>query len=163
MNRLIPSPALSIALFVLWVLLVQSSSAGNLVIGGALAVLGPVLTQHLGNPRARFRRPRVALTLLGTAIADMLRSNVHVASAILTRPSHRLRSRFVAVPLELRDPHGLAALAMIITFTPGTAWAQLSADERTLLIHALDVESDESGTVAYIKQRYERPLREIFE
>jgi multicomponent K+:H+ antiporter subunit E len=51
---------------------------------------------------------------------------------------------------------------MIVTFTPGTAWAQLSADNRVLLLHVLAIQS-EPELVAFIKHRYERPLKEIFE
>jgi multicomponent K+:H+ antiporter subunit E len=51
---------------------------------------------------------------------------------------------------------------MIVTATPGTAWAQVTADRSTLLLHVLDVD-DEAAIVATIKQRYERPLMEIFE
>jgi multicomponent K+:H+ antiporter subunit E len=142
---------------------VQSTSIGNLVLGAVLALVLPVVTQRLRSAPARIYKPRVAATLLCSVVADMLRSNIQVSSAILAGPSRRLRSQFVTIPLELRDPRGLAALAMIVTFTPGTAWGQLSADQQVLLLHVLDVEGDESETVAYIKRRYERPLREIFE
>jgi multicomponent K+:H+ antiporter subunit E len=46
--------------------------------------------------------------------------------------------------------------------TPGTVSAKLSEDRRTLLVHTLDVD-DEAALVAEIKQRYETPLKEIFE
>ena len=51
---------------------------------------------------------------------------------------------------------------MIVCITPGTAWAELSRDRTTLLLHALDV-SDPHAMAAQIKTRYERPLMEIFE
>lgn len=163
MSRLLPSPALSIALFVLWILLMQSASAGVLLLGAALAWSWPIATRRMRTAPARMKRPRVAAALVCRVVADMLRSNVQVGWQILARRPHELRSRFVAIPLELRDPNGLAALAIIVTFTPGTAWAQLSADGRILLLHVLDAPSDESETIAHIKRRYERPLREIFE
>ena len=56
----------------------------------------------------------------------------------------------------------LAVLAMIVTATPGTAWAELAADRSVLLLHVLSLE-DEAEVVATIKERYERPLMEIFE
>ena len=31
------------------------------------------------------------------------------------------------IPLDLRDPYGLAALACIITSTPGTLWVNFDA------------------------------------
>jgi multicomponent K+:H+ antiporter subunit E len=66
------------------------------------------------------------------------------------------------VPLEVRDPNALAVLAMIVTATPGTAWAELAHDRSVLLLHVLSLD-DEAAVVATIKERYERPLREIFE
>ena len=71
-------------------------------------------------------------------------------------------SGFVRVPLELRDPNALAVLAMIVTATPGTAWAELAFDRSVLLLHVLSLD-DEAELVATIKRRYERPLMEIFE
>lgn len=162
MRRLLPSPALSMALFVLWVLLMQPSSAGSVVLGIGLALFWPAVTARLITTPLRLRKPRVMAALLLRAVADMLRSNAAVAWAILTRRSGNLRSGFVRIPLDLRNPNGLAVLAIIVTFTPGTAWAQLSADNRVLLMHLLVME-DEESMARFIKQRYERPLREIFE
>lgn len=162
MSRLIPSPVLSVALLLLWILLMQSVSAGTLVLGAALALFWPAVTAHLRPAPVRLRRPIVMVRLFCRVVLEMLRSNAEVAWAILTRRSRDIRSGFVHIPLELRDPNGLAVLAMIVTFTPGTAWAQLSADGRVLLLHVLAIQS-EAELVAFIKQRYERSLKEIFE
>ena len=162
MMRLFPSPALSIALFVLWLLLMQSLDAGTLLLGAGLAVFWPALTARLMTAPPRVKRPLVIAALLVRVVHDMLLSNIKVSWLIVTRPSRALGSSFIRVPIELRDPNGLAALAMIITFTPGTAWAQLSADGRMLLVHVLALET-ESSMATFIQSRYERPLREIFE
>jgi multicomponent K+:H+ antiporter subunit E len=102
------------------------------------------------------------LRLFARVVAAMLRSNAAVARIILTRASRDIPSGFVSVPLDLKDANGLAVLAMIITFTPGTVWVQLSADRRRLLIHVLAID-DEAALVEGVKRRYERPLMEIFE
>ena len=162
MTRLFPSPALSVALFVLWLVLMQSLDAGTLLLGAGLAVFWPAVTAPLMTAPPRVKKPLVIAALVARVVYDMLLSNIKVAWLILTRPSHALGSSFIRVPLELRDPNGLAALAMIITFTPGTAWAQLSIDGRTLLVHVLVLET-ESSMAEFIQTRYERPLREIFE
>jgi len=46
--------------------------------------------------------------------------------------------------------------------TPGTLSAELSSDGSHLLVHAFNVE-DEAALIAQIKERYEAPLKEIFE
>ena len=71
-------------------------------------------------------------------------------------------SDFVAIPLDLRDPTGLAVLACIVTSTPGTAWVEYDPQSGVLLIHVLDL-VDKDEWVALIKNRYEALLREIFE
>lgn len=162
MRRLLPSPVLSCALLALWLLLSQSLSAASLLLGALLALLLPVLTAPLRPAPVRMRRPRVIARLLVDVVADSLRSNVAVIRALLTQRPDDLPSRFVRVPLEVRDPNALAVLAMIVNATPGTSWAELALDRSVLLIHVLSVD-DEAELVASIKRRYERPLMEIFE
>lgn len=160
MRRLLPSPVLSVALFVVWLSLSPSVDAAAVLLGALVAVLAPVLTASLRPTPVRVRRPLVAARLLGRVVLDSLRSNVIVLIAVLSRRA--LRSGFVRVPLDVRDPNALAVLAAIVTATPGTAWAELAHDRRALLIHVLSLE-DGADVAATIKGRYERPLMEIFE
>lgn len=161
MRRLLPHPLLSVLLLTVWLLLVQSADAGSLLLGALLAVFWPLATADLRPVRTRIRHPRKVLRLFAQVVQAMIHSSLEVAWAILTKRPRALRSAFVRIPLELTDPGGLAALAAIVTFTPGTAWAQLSADHRVLVLHALEVSSEEA-LVAQI-HRYERSLKEIFE
>jgi multicomponent K+:H+ antiporter subunit E len=162
MNRLLPSPLLSLGLLVLWILLMQSASPGTLLLGTVLAVFWPAVTSALRPTPVRIRRPLTILRLFGRVVLDMLHSSVAVARAILAGAGPGTRPGLVDIPLELEDPNGLAVLAMIVTFTPGTAWVQLSADRRRLLLHVLAIE-DEAAVIQLIKRRYEGPLMEIFQ
>jgi multicomponent K+:H+ antiporter subunit E len=92
---------------------------------------------------------------------DILLANVTVARLILG-PQRRLQPALVELPLDLDDKFALTILANTISLTPGTVSASLSADRRTLLVHALNVH-DEAALIAEIKTRYEAPLMEIFE
>ena len=162
MKRWLPSPPLSLALFVVWLLLSQSLDRSTLLLAAALAIAVPLLTQGLRPATVRLRRPGVALRLAGAVAHDMALSAWHVAAALLTRRTRDIRSRFVTVPLDVRDANALAVLAMIVCLTPGTAWAELSLDRSMLLIHVFDL-GDEAAFIDQVKRRYERPLREIFE
>jgi multicomponent K+:H+ antiporter subunit E len=55
----------------------------------------------------------------------------------------------------------ISLLASIVTMTPGTVSADVSEGNTSLLVHALDCD-DPDALVAEIKQRYEKPLMEIF-
>jgi multicomponent K+:H+ antiporter subunit E len=90
-----------------------------------------------------------------------VRSNIAVARIILLPPRNRI-SDFVSLPLDLRDPHGLAVLALIITATPGTMWIHFDRTKETLLVHVLDL-VDREAWIELIKGRYEALLREIFD
>jgi len=162
MKRWIPSPPLSLGLFVVWLLLNQSMDAATLLLAAILAFAVPLLTQSLRPATVKMRRPGLALRLSGVIIFDLVHSALTVARLLLTRRSARMAPRFVRVPLEMRDPNALAVLAMILCLTPGTAWGEISFDRSSLLIHVFD-EDDEQAFITMVKSRYERPLMEIFE
>lgn len=161
MKRLLPAPLLSLTLFVAWLALNQSASAGNLVLAALFAITFPHMFGGFRVDPPRIRRPMVIARLAAIVLYDIVVSNIEVARRILG-PESAIKPRFVWVPLDIRDPHGIAALAGIITMTPGTLSSDLSADRRHLLVHAFNVD-DEEALIASIKQRYESPLREIFE
>src|SRR5690606_39266912 len=122
----------------------------------------PHLTARARPTTVRARRPWVVLRFIMTVGYDVLKSNLEVAKGVLTWRWQRPHASFVVIPLELRDPAGLAALAMVTTVVPGTVWSELALDRSALLLHVWDVD-DEHAFVARFKARYEVPLREIFE
>lgn len=163
MNRIFPAPYLSLAMFGLWLLLNQSLSPGNLLIGAIVGILGPIWSASLRPSPVRLNRLPVAVRLTLVVGWDVIRSNLEVAwvgwrSGRTGGP----RSAFVRIPLVLRDPNGLAALAIITTVIPGTVWSELAMDRSVLLLHIFDVE-DTEAYIARFKERYEAPLMEIFE
>lgn len=162
-KRLIPAPLLSIALLCLWLLLNRSLGPGDLVLGSVLALAIPLLTAPLRPLPVRIRKPLTVLRLGLTVMQDTTRSNIAAVRVLLLRQSRRRHpAGFLHIPLDLRDPNGLAVLAMIVCITPGTAWAEISLDRSVLMLHVLELD-DPEGTVKLVKERYERPLIEIFE
>jgi multicomponent K+:H+ antiporter subunit E len=157
------SIALVLGLTVLWLVLNQTLAPGQvalgLLIGGVLSWAGATLRPV----QARLRRVDQAVVLLCIVLADIVRSSFHVARIVLGLTGSRaIHSAFVDVPLQMRDPHGLAALATILTSTPGSVWVGLSEDGRWLRVHVLDLQ-DEAHWIRLITQRYERRLMRIFE
>lgn len=161
-KRWFPSPPLSFALIVVWILLNQSVDAATLLLGALLAIAVPRLTQGLRPATVRMRRPGRALRLAGVVFVDVMNSALHVARLLLTRRGADMKPAWVHLPLELRDPNGLAVLSMILCLAPGTAWGEIAFDRSTLLIHVFDLD-DEASFIHKVKTHYERPLMEIFE
>jgi multicomponent K+:H+ antiporter subunit E len=162
MRRLLFFPLGAAGLLVLWLLLNQALSLGHVLLGGMVALVGLWAFTALEPPRTRVQRLGAILRLTSFVIVDIVRSNIAVGMIILGVAGRERRSGFVTVPLDLRNPYGLAALACIITATPGTLWVSFDDAEATLMIHVLDL-VDESEWVRTIKTRYERLLLEIFE
>lgn len=160
--RLFPHPILSVVIAIVWLLLVNDFSLGQVLMAVALGLIVPFITAPFWPDRARVRNP-VAIVGYGLiVIYDIILSNIQVAQLVLFRRGESLRSAFITVPLDLRSAEAIAALSGTITLTPGTLSADLSADGRSLLVHCLEVD-DAEATVASIKDRYERRLKEIFE
>lgn len=161
MRRYVPHPVLTIGLVLMWLLL-NHFSLGHLVLGTAIALVAgwamAALRPH--NPRIRgwHRMPGLALII----VWDILCSNLQVGRLILSHRRGTGRSGFVEIPLTLRDPSALALLAIILTSMPGTAWLEYDPASGILLMHVLDL-ADADAWRETVKNRYERPLREIFE
>jgi len=161
MRRLLPFPMVSAGLLGLWLLLNQTLSFGHILLGGAVALVGGWALARLEVPKAHPRRLGTIFHLAVVVLVDIIRSNIVVARIILGLERRRQAAGFVEIPLELRDPYGLATLACIITSTPGTLWVDFDAASGSLTIHVLDL-VDKAEWARTIKGRYERLLLEIF-
>ena len=156
-------PVLVAGLLVLWLLLNRSVSSAHVALGLLLALGVAWASSGLRPLQPKFRRAHLVGALLVYVLLDIVRSNFNVARVVLgLRGGKELRSGFVKVPLILKDPHGLAVLAGIVTSTPGTVWVGHDPESNVLTLHVFDLR-DEEQSIAAIKEPYERLLREIFE
>lgn len=164
MARALPFYAgIALALLAMWLLLTESVSPGAILLGTVLAIGGSFVLAALKPPVTRLRRIAAIPGLLWIILVEIVRSNNAVARIILGRAAARpRRSGFVRVPLDMRNPYGLAALATILTATPGTVWVDYDSSDGTMLLHVLDL-IDEESWVRIIKNKWERRLMEIFE
>lgn len=160
MRTWLPYPVLSLFLVVVWLLLAAEISAAHVLLALFLAWSIPMICRPFLSELPSVHRPLAALRLLFLVTYDIVMANIAVARLILGSPD-KLQPCFVQVPLELTHPMSISLLASIITMTPGTVSSDLSEGNTLLLVHALDCR-DPDALVADIKQRYEKPLMEIF-
>ena len=161
LRPILPAPLQSAVLFVVWLLLNGTLDPAHLLLAALLAIAIPLWTVRLVPDRMRVFAWGPVLKLLVIVLCDVVTSAFVVARQVLG-PESRLNSRFVRVPVSIRSPHGLFMLATAVSLTPGTLMADISEDRDHLLVHALHLE-DEAALIALIQQRYERPLRQIFD
>ena len=147
MTRLLPFPLVSAGLLGLWLLLNQALSWAMSSSAARWRSSAAGRWRRCGRRRPAFGGRRHLSALV--AGPGRHRSVQHRRGPIVLGSWHGRSGHpgFVNIPLELRDPYGLAALACIITSTPGTLWVEFDAGEGTLMIHVLDLvdENDWSG------------------
>lgn len=158
-SRLLYLPS---GLLLLWLLLNDTLSAGHVVLGLAIAIILSILAPILRPVRASLSHPLLALRLTAHVAYDIALSTRDVGYRIIQGNRSMAESGFLDIPLRIRDPHGLAALSGIVTFTPGTVWAGHDPVKNILTLHVLDL-GDPAGLTRVIQDRYEAPLMEIFE
>ncbi|HEY5762707.1 MAG TPA: Na+/H+ antiporter subunit E [Rhodocyclaceae bacterium] len=169
MTRWFPAPFLSLALAALWLVLNNTLAAGQLLLALLVGWAVPLLFVSLGGGPGRERplakhAPWLALRLLGRLLLDIVTANLSVAAKILFVREGALSPGLVKVALRLDSPRAVAALAGIVTLTPGTLSADIVEDSATsryqLLVHALDA-PDPAALADEIRQRYEDLLLEM--
>ncbi|MBZ0333021.1 hypothetical protein MARI_02530 [Marinobacter sp. JH2] len=154
-----PQPWLSLVLFSTWQFLSDGISGASVVMGLLLAWIIPQITHGFWPERPAFvkvwRMPMFVLMVLW----DILVASFEVAILILN--PRQPKPAFVNYPLQLEHPLAISLLASTISLTPGTVSADVSDDNKMLLIHALDAESEQE-VIDAIHKRYEKPLMEMF-
>ncbi|HSH47323.1 MAG TPA: Na+/H+ antiporter subunit E [Halomonas sp.] len=160
-SRWFPTPRLSLLLLVVWLLLTSSLSLGHLLLGSVLAVSIPLFTYRFWDIQPGIRRPGLLIRFILRVMLDIVTSSVHVAWLIIN-PWRRMRPVFVEYPLTLKEPFTITLLANTISLTPGTVTTNVRLDNTSLLVHALDA-SDPDEVIEQIRERYEKPLKEIYE
>lgn len=77
-------------------------------------------------------------------------SAVTVARLVLG-PLDRLRSGFIAVPMDAETDLEITVLANSITLTPGTITVHVEPEKRVIIIHAIDTGQDPEDVRQSIK------------
>ncbi|MDQ0321934.1 multicomponent K+:H+ antiporter subunit E [Pararhizobium capsulatum DSM 1112] len=157
----LPYPLLFFGLLIVWLLINQSISLGQLILGSILSASLVWIMANLQPHKSMLRRVGLLFPLTGRIAVDVFRSNIAVMRVILMSGRRPVNSGFVTMKIELEDENALAMLACILTTTPGTAWLEHDRQTKLLTIHVLDLENEQYW-IDLITTRYVVPLKEIF-
>jgi multicomponent K+:H+ antiporter subunit E len=159
-RKILPHPILSLTLWVFWLLLNNTVAPGHIVLGFILAITIPLFTAGFWPEKARIRAPLTLLKFLAVVMWDILIANLMVAKLVLGR-NDSLQPAFFHLALDIENSLGISVLSNTISLTPGTVSCDLTADGKSLLVHALHAENV-NDIVKHIKLRYEAPLIKVF-
>src|SRR5690554_7201369 len=104
MKRILSWLYLPTMLLGLWLLLNDSLSPGNILLGGALALFFGWASQALRPLRSRPRKPLVALKLIWRVAVDVFHSNLAVAR-ISWIDRDKIPPGSLKIPISMRDSH----------------------------------------------------------
>src|SRR5690606_37199637 len=107
--------------------------------------------------KAYAKRPLTSMLLIWHVTVDITMSNIAVGKRVWEGNRRKATPGILRIPLKIKDPHALAALGCIITYTPGTVWSDYSEEKNVMILHILDLQ-DEQAWIDIVQQRYERPL-----
>ena len=99
------------------------------------------------------------LSLLLLFLRELIVSALKVAWLVV-QPRLNIRPAIIAYPLTVTTDLQIALLANMITLTPGTLSVDVSADRKTLYVHAIDMESKED-LIGSIAAGFERKILEV--
>ena len=156
MNR----PVLSALLALAWLALARSVEPVHLLSAALIGLIVPRMVSPFLPPAGPVNWG-AALRLTAVVLWDILVSNLVVARLVLG-PLARMQPMWLRVPLACDHAQVNALFATIITTTPGTVSCVVDLEGRQILVHALDG-AGPAAMAQQMKQRYEQPLREIFE
>jgi multicomponent Na+:H+ antiporter subunit E len=145
---------------VAWAAVTGSFTFLNLAFGFVLSAFAlAIIREQVGTVGYLSRSYRVtSLALL--FLYELFMSAFKVAKLVLS-PKMDLKPGIFAFPLRLEKDFEITLLANLITLTPGTLSVDVSDDERTLYVHAIDC-SDPEGTRRDIAEGFERKIMEAF-
>lgn len=140
-------------------LITATFTPSTFVIGYLMGILLILLTRRFFNERLYFGRLWACVKLALIFLKELILSNISVALLVL-KPKLDIQPMIFAMPTVLEKDWQITLLSSLITLTPGTIVVHVSDDQRTLYVHAIDVDDVEEA-ISAIKQSFEKAILEV--
>lgn len=142
-----------------WMFMSSSFTASTFIIGFLIGLLLIIMTRRFFTERLYIWRLWATFKLVLLFFKELILSNISVLQVIL-RPKLNLQPMIFALPTDLEHDWEITLLSSLITLTPGTMVLYVSDDQRTLYIHAIDVD-DVDDAIDSIKNTFEKAIKEV--
>jgi len=142
-----------------WMFMSTSFTASTFIIGFLIGLLLIIMTRRFFSVRLYIWRLWATFKLALLFFKELILSNISVLQVVL-RPKLNLQPMIFALPTDLEHDWEITLLSSLITLTPGTIVLNVSDDQRTLYIHAIDVD-DVDDAIDSIKNTFEKAIKEV--
>lgn len=150
---------INIVLALLWMFMNSNFTVTSFFVGYTLGIVVVFIMRRFLPGRFYMKRVYAILKLTIIFLIELIKSNFSVLRIVLS-PKIDIHPGFFAYPTDLEDDWEIALLSALITLTPGTVIVAISDDQRTMYIHALDLEEADTE-IEKIKQNFEAVIEEV--
>ncbi|PIC56638.1 MULTISPECIES: Na+/H+ antiporter subunit E [unclassified Sporosarcina] len=145
---------------VVWMFMSSSLTPSTFIIGYLIGLLMIIMTRRYFSGRLYIWRIWSAVKLTAIFLKELILSNISVLLLVIKPDLSTMQPMFFAMPTELEKDWEITLLSSLITLTPGTVVVHVSDDQRTLYIHAIDVD-DVDEAIDSIKNTFEKAIMEV--
>jgi len=151
----------NVLISMLWALLTGKVSVGNLAIGFVLGYFALTLLYPAEEEKksSYFQKTMQGIRFALFFTKELIVSSWRVAKDVV-KPLPHMRPGIIGIPLDAKTDLEITMLANVISLTPGTLSLDVSADRKTLYIHAMYVINPDDLRKE-IKDGLERRLLEL--
>ncbi len=150
---------LNIAIAFLWMQFSDQWSTLNFLMGYLVGLGLLFLMRRFFTAAFYLKRLWAVLKLTGLFFKELLFSSVFVIRQVVS-PKITFEGGIFALATRLRSDWEITVLALLITLTPGSVVFQVSPDNSTLYIHAMDIKQAKE-TVIRVAQGFEELILEV--
>lgn len=150
---------INLTIAIVWMFLNSDWSPVSFVIGFVIGILLLFLLRRFLPTRFYLANVIAVIKLTLIFIRELILSNISVLKLVLA-PNLNMKPGIFAYKTELKSEWEITLLSSLITLTPGTLVIDVSDDNQTLYIHAIDV-PDAEETIQSIKDSFEKAIMEV--
>lgn len=150
---------LNVFIAFIWVLLQNSFTLGDFVIGYVIGFGVLYLLQKILPFEFYFRRLKAVFALLWLFTKELFIANIDMVKIVLN-PSFKHKPGIIAVPTNLTKKWEISLISCLISLTPGTLVMDYSLDSKYIYIHNIDIESRQA-MIEDIQNKFEKAILEV--
>src|SRR5699024_1628713 len=143
----------------IWMFLQNDFSFTSFLLGYMIGIIILFVLRRFLLFRFYIHRVWAIFKLIIIFIIELTKANIDVVKIVFT-PKLKNKPGIVAMETELTTEVEITLLAALISLTPGTISMDFSADNKTLYIHALDIQ-DKKQMIEEIRNSFERAIMEV--
>lgn len=150
---------LNVVIAIAWALLAGEWSVPGLAVGYIAGLLIIVLFRNLFSTPLYVKTVWAMVRLLVLFLKELVLSTLAVVKQVI-QPKLTMRPGIFAYHTNLTSDWEVTLLSCLITLTPGTLTLEVSPDQRTLYIHAIDIDETDKA-IQHIRDSFEQAIMRV--